>query len=374
MIKRIFMFLVACMFVSSLLSGCAGGLKSKTVIISDADESTEDSSMSNEDFEINKIYQLSNNRDSRRVILGWFDNKHVLRLLGGRETSLELVDYRNSSRQKLKHFKEYLGENTLSPDGLYMVSVYRADGKLQVTLFNLHNDDKTVIGDSARKQTVMSGFMWSNNSRYVSYVKREVRKQKTRIVVYDVKLHRLHTFDLTQRHKRNTFSYVKVSNNGKRALLVKQEADQSYVVYGKFEEDEFTNQYEFPISSAERVDYINEDRILFISQNGSLTIFDRRNASSTILLKHIGIFQLSRDRESIAYLQERDSIFAANLQGNRIMNKTLIYKGMYPFQMKWSPDGKKILIYGRERYSRETRISPSPVPGTDQGPFIIEFK
>ncbi|NOU93850.1 hypothetical protein GC093_11525 [Paenibacillus sp. LMG 31456] len=378
MIKRVFKLIVPCIVFGLVMSGCSGELKTKTIIIPDTAETNPIQSV-NEDFVVNKIYKLMENDTSTGDILGWADKEQVLGVFGrkDKDRSLERIDYSYNSHQKLINIDANTEVESVSPNGMYVVSsVANEDGKQKLLLYNLTDHKEDLISELAKANMRMNPVTWSRNSQYVTYVQRDRTKAEAKLVVYDVNSRSLNEIVFSSRNEKDIIYNVKLSDDGKSALIMKSSDGQPYVVYGKIVGNELTTQYEQPISSDGSFDFINDDQIMFVGQKGALYLYDVRNANTTILLDQIGSFGLSSDRKYIAFSKGKESIYVAKLQGNTVINEIEIYRGMIPFQMDWSKDNKKILIYGWRSYGVLPSASRPVITVTPERnvPFIIEFK
>ncbi|MCR8631787.1 hypothetical protein [Paenibacillus radicis (ex Xue et al. 2023)] len=379
MIKQILKFIVPYVIFGLVLSGCSGELKTKTIIIPDSEESNPIQTV-NEDFVVNKIYKLMEEDTSNGDILGWADKEQVLGVFGrkDKERSLERIDYSYNSRQKLINIAANTEVENVSPNGVYLVkTAANEDGQRKLLLHNLTDNKEDVITEIVKTNIRTNPVTWSNNSRFVASLQWDRNKAETKLIIYDVISRSANELLFPNRNERDMIYNVKVSDDGKSVLLMKFADGQTYVVYGKLVGSEMANQYEQPVNSEGSFDFINDDQIMFVGQKGTLYLYDIRNANTTILLDQIGSFGLSSDRKYIAFSKGRESIYVAKLQGNTVVNEIEIYKGMIPFQMNWSKDNKKILIYGWRSYGPLPVAVPRPALTTTperNGPFIIEFK
>ncbi|WP_010496567.1 hypothetical protein [Paenibacillus elgii] len=374
--KRIFLWAAAYVLLAVIVTGCTGALKSKTVIIPDADEGREPQNLS-ETFEVNKIYKLQENEEGE--LFGWTDKDHVLGYFGkrGRERGFEQLDYELKTRQSWPDINGFVHGVKVSADGAYASFSVQTGGKEKLMLLRLADQKQTVLREWTNKEgVVVAGQMsWSNNGRYVSFVQ-ENGNQEAVIVVYDVTRQEAKEFKFPGKTENHYFYSVQVSDDGESALIFKIAARQSYIVVGSLQGDAFVSQYEHPVSGEGNGDFVNDDQIVFVGEEGSLILFDRRNAKTTILLERSGVFQLSRDRKYIAYSKGRENLYVAKLQGNNIMNEKEIYKGIVPEQIEWSPDNRRMLLNGRKWYEPRPVVSAASAAPFSQNSslFIIEFK
>ncbi|NEW04834.1 hypothetical protein GK047_02220 [Paenibacillus sp. SYP-B3998] len=350
-----------------VLGGCMNQLKSKTIIVDDTEENKKSSAVK-ADFEVNKIYKISGNEN----ILGWLDNDHILGDSGrnDQELRLESIEYQYNSRQKQMSVNKDMEAGDLSPDGLQLCVASNEHEKQIIKLIGLKDHKETLIGEIGNDQLRMGAIVWSSSSRYISFAKKDRSKTEARIVVYDVNLHSSKEYVFTQL-KGGFVSYVKVSDDGESALaVILREGQDDIITVGALKENEFISQYEHEARRDGNFDFMNNDQVVFVGQNGSLTLYDRRNETATTLAEQVSTFGLSNDRKYIAYSKDRENMYVASLQGNRLLNEQVSYKGRNFYQMYWSPDAKKILITGIKSYG--TR--PGVVSAQENVPLVIEFK
>lgn len=392
MIQWTFRLLLFLVLVSILLSGCTGELPSKTVIIPDTEESSEPNKV-NEDFAVNKIYKLFETGDINVDIFGWIDKSQVLGSNGyGKDRSFERMDYKFNSRRELSKLGDMVNGIQLSPDGTHIAYFVYGNGThtkkkaIRLMLLDLASNKETVLRENVEGDLIYDTLKWSNNNQYVSFglwgvqggeqqSKNGTDVKEASLFVYDINRKSANTYSIPGWTTKETGFGVKISDDGASALIVKYVDKEFNLVYGKIMNGKFISQYEHPISSYYNVkllDYINDDQILFVSSGGSLSLFNRRNATTITLLEHIDAFELSKDRKYIAYSKNQEEIYVAKLKGNNVTNEKSIYKGLYAYNMQWSPDDKKLLLAGKKSFVIEKDNRESIPP--DNLPFIIEFK
>ncbi|OXS54765.1 hypothetical protein B1A99_25920 [Cohnella sp. CIP 111063] len=382
MIIRRSRWMLLFLLISVFLSGCTWELQSKTVIIRDVEDDRPLSSI-NEEFEVSKIYKLFEREASNGIFLGWADNDHIWGTFGTKAVSksLERVDFKSGSREMLA--TKNIEWKEASFDGQYVVAVSHRNGKEQVLLFHPPENKESVIGELSSDQDVISPFMWSNNSRYVSYAVGNPKQAEVNVVVYDTNLARMHERPIPGWKMTDKLASVKMSDDGNSVLIVKisenelslpstdVNVSEAVVVYGSWMGDRISMSFEQALRSDGACDFVNDDQILFVLPSGALAVYDRRNESSVVLLEQIGTFRLSNDRKAIAYTKQKEDIYAAKLQGNRIWSEKLVYKGMAPLRMDWSPDNKKLMLFGR----KSNQLSEPSIENRTSEPqsLILEF-
>ncbi|QGQ94700.1 hypothetical protein EHS13_07265 [Paenibacillus psychroresistens] len=380
-----FRLIVVFVLLSFLIAGCTNELKPKTVIIPDTEESSEPDGV-NEEFAVNKIYTLADPGDGNGDILGWIDQKQVIGLYGNDQSrSFERVDYKYNSHQEIKAVKSSKQMAKLAPDGMHIAYFENKEITNQLKLLDLANSKEIVIQDNVVGPYLLNALTWSNNSQYVTNAVENEKVKDGSFIAYDILHNSSNQYQVPGWNFREMSFGVKISDDGKSAMIIKVADGQYKLIYGELKGSGFVSIFEQPINVDGTYDYINDNQIIFVSAGGALSIYDRRNTTITNLLEHINAFQLSKDRKYIAYSKDQEEIFVAKLQGNNIINEKSIYKGLIPFHMQWSPDNKKILLSGRKPYaseaapvpaaSREPAVAaPAQITTIDNLPFIIEFK
>jgi hypothetical protein len=394
-------FPLAAIFVllSILLSGCTGKLQSKTVIMPDTEESSEPDKV-NEDFVVNKIYKLSETGDMNVDILGWIDKNQVLGSFGSdKDRSFERVDYKFNSRRELSKVGGRVTGARLSPDGAHIAYFVNEDGTIKtketikLMLFDLASNQETVLEENVEGHIEFDPLTWSNNSQNVSYgiwgtdggrpkSKDGTVVKEASISIYNINRKSTNTFQIPGWTIKEMGFGVKISDDGASALIVKYMDEEYNLVYEKIVDGQFISQYKHPIGYGynngngngyiRAFDYITDHQIVFVGLGGSLSLFNRRNATTITLLEHIDTFQLSKDHKYIAYSKDREEIYVAKLQGNNVINEKSIYKGLIALNMQWSPDDKKLLLAGMKSFVDDKANSENI--SKDNLPYIIEFK
>ncbi|WP_409340760.1 hypothetical protein [Paenibacillus sp. MBLB4367] len=372
--KKIRKRLLPVVLLAAVAAGCTDGLTGKTVIIPDSEE-TQERSAGNEEFAVKKMYKLLENEDSTGELLGWAGHNQVLGAFGrrGGPTGIELVDYVNRSRQKVAEVNGQAEVTGASPDGAFVTTVWEENGKEQLAILQLATNKELRISDFADGSMRKSAVTWSNNSRYVAYVKGKRKQTEAQIVVYDVSGQTRSEYTIDRTNAEYSQFDIKISDDGKSALICNYSGSQSAIVYGKIAAGVFTGQFEQLASSEAGMDFVSENQFVYVGAQGTLTLYDTRKASSFPLVEQIGTFRVSADRKYIAYSKGRENIFVVKLQGNAVMNEKSIYKGLIPLHMDWSPDSKKLLVYGRKSYPAPAPALRPAVVLPDQPPYIIEF-
>lgn len=372
--KSVVRSVVPLVLAGMLVSGCGNSSGSKTVIIPDtltAGEQLDAAVL----FEVKQIYKVLQNDEDAGEVLGWLDGDRVLGIFVGKDRvrSVERVDYRNRSRQKTAMESETREIGELSPDGTQLALVENGKTSVKLVLTNVETAVETVVSDFSGTASEASTPSWSNNGRYAAYSATDRRSDTMRVVVYDAIEARSDQYPITGWKGRDgTVTRVLPSDDGKSALLSIFADGQPYVAFGVLNNDQLAIRYEHPLLHEDGADYVDDDRFLFVGSMGTLYAYDTRNASTTVILERVGSFRLSRDRKSIAYSKEPDSVYAAKLQGNSILYEKAVYKGVVSGRLDWSPDGHKLLVRGRQSVGMRPAVSAAAAP--DHSPLIIEFK
>jgi hypothetical protein len=121
------------------------------------------------------------------------------------------------------------------------------------------------------------------------------------------------------------------------------------------------------------VDWIDPYRVAFTGTDGTLFAHDLRNDGYAVLLDQAGSFALSRDRSYIAYTTPDATVEVAKLQGNNLLYKTTVYRGIVADGLVWSPDGGSLLIQGRKPYD-DPAVVPQAVAEESQPAQDFSFQ
>lgn len=367
-----------------LLTGCYGGPRSETIIIPDQEDGQQ-LVHDNEFFDVKTIYKVLEGQLDSGKALGWIDSEALVVLFGeqSRTPSLERVDLPYEKRLKLRNVDELPDMTTVSPNGQYMSSIVEANGTFQLVLISLTDNEETVIHTLTIEQIRWIRLGWSANSRFFSYVLGIPGETDEYIVVYDVTDGKTKQYSMPERnvswpivHETPESSSVYIADDGLSAAIIKESSGQTQLEYGTLAEEGFAIQLEHPASLTTRVEWMNNDQIIFVGPEGNLYGYDRRNAALTVLQKQVGTFCLSQDRKFIAYTQDGNTVYAAVLYGNNLVNQRPVYRGIDAAQLVWSLDNRKLLIEGWKPYERE-RSHPVPMPAPVIPPgnqtFVIAF-
>ncbi|UQZ86583.1 hypothetical protein SK3146_05876 [Paenibacillus konkukensis] len=373
MIVARFGALVFCALLCLALAGCAGRLSDKIVVIPDTEEAGESADSGHNGLEVGKIYKLPEQDITGSDIAGWIDNRRVIGLIGGSAgRHLTAIDYQTGTREAWQDTAtERIELGAVSPDGKY-IALTRYNGEKETySLLSTVSDRQEAVmseSDAGAAAARTSPLAWSNNSRYVAYAKEKSRFGEAALVVYDRQTAAVNSWALPGWQ----VVYAKAADDGASAVIVRMEGGQPYAAYGTLSEGAFELRYEHNLNHADGVDFISDDQIVLSGANGALITYDKRNSSTAVLLEQVGIFKLSNDSKYIVYSKESESLYAAKLQGNNVLNEQSIYKGIVPTRLDWSPDNKKILLNGRKWF--EARPAPALQVVPAKTPLIIEFK
>lgn len=356
-----------------LLAGCASQLRSETFVLPDSEEDRA-VDQGGEPFEVKTIYRLPIPNGEDRSVLGWLGTDAVAGLFGnqGREQSLERIVFPYETPERVWTAESDLSVAGLSPDGRYATGFAKEqNNKYSLALIAVSDRQRKVIETVEPVMLRSKSMAWSNNSRYVAYLSVTPDKKNVALGVYDIAAEAGKQYAWTEGRETLPVSSVKVSDDGLGALVVKGPAKASGLALGALADGAFAVQYEHSLSGDAQADWIGSDQIAFVGTDGTLFTYDRRNGVLTVVLERVDMFALSPDRKNIAYSKDGDSVYVGKLQGNNILNEKLVYQGVVPSRMSWSPDGGALLIEGRKPYARE--IS-GPAPVAENLPFIVEFQ
>ncbi|OAS14833.1 hypothetical protein [Paenibacillus oryzisoli] len=373
-----FRLFMTCLLIGMILTGCATELEPKTVIIPEAEPSSEPI---NKEFAVNKIYKLSTTRNGPEeyrgdnYFLGWNDNNQLVETIRNRSVrSIARVDFQSGAAQEITKLPETAQCISLSPDGVQL-AYFADEGLHKLMLVNLLDQTETSLWDKKDSGNKDCTLHWSANSQYLSFVALDKGELDPRIHRYDVKQKGLRVFSIPG-WTVSTITLGDISDEGERILITKHVKNGTSLVSGRITDNGFTQEFEHPIGGGQAFEYLNSNQILFASAEGSLILYDLRNSTSITLMEHVGTFQLSKDHKYIVYAKEQGDIYAAKFQGNSLVNEKLLYKGWTPTHMQWSPDNKKI-IFMNSRYpevSSKPLSAPAPVPDRDYDALLIALQ
>ncbi|MBB6637096.1 hypothetical protein [Cohnella thailandensis] len=348
------------------LTGCFGRSGYETIVISGT-EFEQEMSEPGSPFQVQTIFRLPETLDSRTEWLGWLNEEDLAGLLpddGGRAAEeahrpnlLQRLAPPYDSPVPLVRAADYPpGMLQLSPDGQWLAGLA---GK-EFTLTAIPNQDVQRVDVNLNPSQEISSrtLRWSANDQYVSFMAAENGSNQAWIMVYDRTKGELQPIPINGNHKIEQPASVVLSDDGNRALI----DDGTKVFMAKRNGTDFELQYDHASGATDSV-WVDDDRFLFLGQDGTLYQYDDRNRDLSILLEKVGFFSLSPDRKSIAYTQlEKESVFAGKLQGNNILYLKSVYQGVIPEQLIWNRGGGALLIDGSKWYVSSDQTVPMPVP------------
>lgn len=359
--------------VCFLLTGCLGAPRTETVILNDAEQQPSGEEAS--PFTVQTIYSVLDGQGGGYPI-GWIDANALLAITPEYRprSRLDRVNEPYTARQKLSEVDVliYL-ENSLvlSPDRRNMAFISVTGSVLQLNLHSLGDSGNTLIETTKNKQIINARMSWSSNGRFLCYTFDNETEKAIQLKVYDTVEGNARQYSLPLTQQNESFSSVYVSDNGESAVIVKQLGQDTVLELGELKGNEFISQYRHPISNDGWVEWNHQDQIAFAGADGTLYAYDRRNDALSVLINDIGRFCLSSDRKLIVYTQGSDTIYAASMYGNNVLNRKQIYKGITPSQMTWSPDNGKLLIVGSKP---NDWAMPKEFTKTEIQSMVIEFK
>ncbi|WP_042168537.1 hypothetical protein [Paenibacillus gorillae] len=345
-----------------VLSGCMSRLRSETIIIPDkAEEVPED--RGGEAFEVRTLYRFPYMHEKSVGEFRWSGPESLIRAYWGDKGNQTIERYvpPYEKPQKLLNLDLYTTDLTgLSPDGRYYAGFSFKSASADISVASLSGGTVQVIDtlDFSARQ-IPRTLTWSDNSRYFSYFSQS-EQGETEISVYDTENKTKKNYTMPDLNKTAYFYSIKLSDDGSSALIVKAEKGKlTSFVLGRWKGSQFVSEYEHTLNDNLQVDWLDKDRIAFVGTDGTLFTYDRRNAGVSVLLDQVGSFELSKDRQYIAYTTEEATIDVAKLQGNNLLNKKSVYRGFVAAQMAWSPDNGALFIQGRKPYDGVSAAQPA---------------
>ncbi|MCK8486949.1 hypothetical protein M0651_07130 [Paenibacillus sp. MBLB2552] len=381
---RILRTLVWLMICVMMLSGCGGRPQTQTIIIPDTDEG-QNSGGQTGPFEVQKIYRMK--LAAKGGLIGWSGADTLLGYFGGAGGSQSLQEikppYDNLLQVLEVGYKQFVFD--LSPDGQRITAMEENNGKFDLKLLSLADGKEQKISTFDPPQLNSKWFTWSDNSRYLSfasYTTQPASKGQSDIVVYDTQngTQVNYLISIPEGSRAALYSSVHVADDGNSAFLLNQRMDEIWIIVGTLIDGEFTAQYEHELIGDGQAAWMNDDQVAFLGSDGTLYTYDLRNEAVTVLLDSAFSFKLSGDHQYVAYSKVDGTLFAGKLQGNNVLNAKPIYQGILPSEMAWSPDNRRLLIFGGRSLLKgkpepvEVQNPETSIQSPEWLPFIIEFK
>jgi hypothetical protein len=368
-----------------LLSGCAGGLQSETIVI----PSTEEEHIvdtGSKPFQVKRIYRLPISETNDSQLLGWTDPESVVGLFQDAPgatrhltQSLQRLSPPYEQLEKMQSVNVDPRNIELSPNGKYIVGFNKTQDGMLLKLISLSDGRETNMGTiKPREELLMTKLTWSDNSRYISYLITDVDTGSVvKMAVYDTTAGQVKLYPLKGLQDTSSISEAKMSDDGQSVLIVVKNKRTISICMGTVDGSSVNIEYEHQ-TGGDQMAWLNKDQFVFLGTEGTLYEYDRRNRALSVLLEEVLSFQLSQDRKYIAYAQQDNdsiSIYAGRLQGNNVLYKASVYQGFMPSEMFWSLDNDNLLINGQKIYSAprvQTNSEQSLVSYSQ--PFIIKFE
>lgn len=362
--KRQLVLLTIFFLVTILLAGCSIKSRSETIIIPDTGEA---STVKGEHgaYDVKTIYKLLGKSSEQGIPLGWIGSTSLLGFFDetDKPPSLERVDAPYEEHLKLLNIEAKFSFMAYTPDGQSIVYLKEVNGSYGLTLLTLTDQKDSVIAPIAFEQVRSLRFGWSNNGRYLVYIAKKLESEGALIGVYDLTEHSLKSYSLAGWDQADIIGSIQLADDAQSVAIVRSRGNQTYVEIDTWSGSAISRQYEHLAASDSQVEWIHNDQIAFIGQEGTLYAYERRNAALSVLVEGINRFRLSPDRKSIAYSQDKDTVYAASLYGNNVLSKTQLFKGIVPSLMAWSSDNRRLLLSGWKPYEWDKpRSGPAPAP------------
>ncbi|NOU88506.1 hypothetical protein GC102_22515 [Paenibacillus sp. LMG 31460] len=357
-----------------LLTGCLGAPRTETIILNDAEQQPSGEEAS--PFTVRTIYSVLDGQGEGIYPIGWIDANALLAFTPEypSRSRLDRVNEPYTARQKLSEvgvFTYPQNSLVLSPDRRNVAYISVSGNVMQLNLHSLGDSGNTLIETTKSKQILNVRMSWSSNGRFLFYtIDNEVEKA-TQLSVYDTTEGNARRYSLPLVQQNEFTSSIYISDDGEDAAIVKRSGQDSVLELGELRGKEFISQYRHSISSEDWIEWIHQDQIAFVGTDGALYAYDQRNDALSVLLNDIGRFRLSSDRKLIVYTQGGDSVYAASIYGNNVLNMKQIYKGIIPYQMVWSPDNSKLLIIS-SKLNQQGNLKEYTAPKSQS--LVIEFK
>lgn len=364
MSKRPIIVITILILVTILLAGCSMRTRSDTIIIPDTGPT---STLKGEQgvYDVKTIYRILSKSSEQGTPLGWSNATSLLTLFEEQEKlpSLDRVDAPYEEHLKLLSIEAKSIYMSLSPNGQTIAYATQTNGTISLNLTTIVDQKNSVITPVALEQMRSLKLGWSSNGRYLVYITIKPETGGALIGVYDIIEHSLKSYTYSGWKQGDIISSIQLADDAQSMAIIRSRGKQSYVEIDTCSGSEISRQYEHLAADESQVEWIHNDQIAFIGQEGTLYAYDRRNAALSVLVEGVTMFRLSVDRKSIAFSQDKDTVYAASLYGNNVLNKTQLFKGVVPSLMAWSSDNKKLLLSGWKPYEWDkSRSAPAPAP------------
>lgn len=385
-----------------ILTGCLGTPRTETIILEDMGQ--EPSDHENSPFTVETIYSILESQtdilypdegDIDIVYpLGWIDANSLLGFAiryPFREVYFSRINEPFTAEQNLYEINSTwksvpLGSVELSPDRRQVSYISWTENTPELNLHSLEDGGNKQLETLINQHTLYARMSWSNNSRFFSFVSGHETSRAVQLRVFDSLEEKISSYTIPMQQQDEYISFVTVSDSGEEAVIVKRSNQNSILEWGKLEGDTFISHYRHPISNDGWVEWLHKDQIVFVGSDHTLYSYDQRNELLSVLLHGVQRFRLSADRKFIAYTQGDESVYAAKIYGNNILDMTQIYKGIDAHYMQWGPDNSKLLITGtknnfNQRQLDNKAIEPRPMELSvreifemvNYHSFVIEF-
>jgi len=365
-----------------VLAGCMSGLKSGTIVIPDSPEAAPPAD-GNEPFRVKAIYRLPNRAENAADIAYWAGSNALYRLFWGEKGEQTLTEisapYEKETRlQPLNEDKaNAVYYENLSPDGRFLAGFRPSDKGNEIVLTRASNRQTFAVDPESSRLLSKGGVSWSDNGRFLAYF--AYAENGPIVCVYDTKKKTNLKVGFPGAANADYFYYVKPSDDGESAVVVTETEGKASLWLGAWPNGEFAVVYEHSVGNALQTAWIDSDRIAFSGTDGTLFTYDRRNEELAVLTGQAGSFQLSPDKQYLAYSGGDAAIYVAKIKGNNLLNAASVYQGIVPGRLSWSPDSASLFVQGWKPYekwigenAREEK-QPSVVSDNVQS-LVIEFE
>lgn len=353
-----FIVLISLIFVS-ILTACNKN-QMKTIVIEEnnEDKNAAITSKTKDGFKVKKIYKynaatVENDNLIVETIIGWMDNENIAGIVNKRNKEgvvLKSINYKY-------HFKEDImkpsSDVKISPNGKYLAYLKEEEPlKVMIEEVNTSKKESFLLAKIIMNTYNFHNFKWSNNSRYCSFSGVSEKSNAYNGYIYDIKENNLKEITLVGFESQPD---IIISEDAAKALVTQYEGYNNsasmYLISLDKKSIDKKDCKKIVMAYDGYVKFIDANKFIFMDSSTDFLSMYNLTTDETIKIDNdVRYFNTSGDSKKIVYLKLSEQgvmdTYACRIEENEILNKEMIYRGFFAVNMFWSPDNKKILLYG----------------------------